>query len=249
MLELGTYRLTPEQCYQSVAWGLAQGLQRVDTAQLYRNEAEVGRVLKERDDSGASIFVTTKISARHLHSGCEAVLQSLETSLQQLGKVDQVLLHVPTDNWESIWSTLHMEVTPDRIPHFGVSNFPLEILSQLDPLPFSHQIELSPYCPRPKMVAWCLEQGIRVTAHSILGKGLLLKEPQVLAYAQQYQCTPTQALVAWTCSQGCSPVLRSACYDHIAEWSSYPRNIATPVVWSKERRVVTHPQFPAETEV
>ena len=116
-------------------------------------------------------------------------------------------------------------------------------------MPFSHQIELSPYFPRLKMVAWCLEQGIRVTAHSILGKGLLLKEPQVLAYAQQYQCTPTQALVAWTCSQGCHPVLRSSQHEHMVEWQSYPKVFATPVVWSKERRVVTHPQFPAETEV
>ncbi|HEX5911790.1 MAG TPA: aldo/keto reductase, partial [Rubrobacter sp.] len=42
-LGLGTYRLTGSACVQAVGRALSMGYRHLDTAQMYGNEAEVGR--------------------------------------------------------------------------------------------------------------------------------------------------------------------------------------------------------------
>ncbi len=55
-LGLGTYRLTGEACVRAVGLALSMGYRHVDTAQMYGNEAEVGRGIEASGWTGARYF-------------------------------------------------------------------------------------------------------------------------------------------------------------------------------------------------
>ena len=46
---LGTWRMADEECYDAVSTALELGYRHVDTAQMYGNEAEVGRAVADAD--------------------------------------------------------------------------------------------------------------------------------------------------------------------------------------------------------
>ena len=46
-LGMGTYRLTGEDCVGAVSLALSMGYRHIDTAQMYGNEAEIGRGIED----------------------------------------------------------------------------------------------------------------------------------------------------------------------------------------------------------
>ena len=95
----------------------------------------------------------------------------------------------------------------------GVSNFSISKLEKLiadsGVVPAVNQVELHPYNTQDKLLAYCREKGIHLTAYSPLGSGdrpesLKQKgEPPVLdngvvkATAAEEGLTPAQLLIAW----------------------------------------------------
>ena len=61
---LGTYPMVGEECYLAVLWALQAGYRHIDTAQLYGNEADVGRVLADSSVLRGDIFLTAKCTVR-----------------------------------------------------------------------------------------------------------------------------------------------------------------------------------------
>ena len=58
---LGTFRLTGQTVIDSVKSALAVGYRVIDTAQIYKNEAEVGQAIAESGVPRSELFITTKI--------------------------------------------------------------------------------------------------------------------------------------------------------------------------------------------
>src|SRR3712207_7777877 len=56
-----SYRLTGEDCVGAVGRALSMGYRHLDTAQMYGNEAEVGRGIADSGVDGEEVFVTTKV--------------------------------------------------------------------------------------------------------------------------------------------------------------------------------------------
>src|SRR5690606_20757472 len=61
VLGFGTWELREQQARTMVAEALALGYRHIDTAQLYRNEAEVGQGLQDSGVTRDDIFLTTKV--------------------------------------------------------------------------------------------------------------------------------------------------------------------------------------------
>jgi len=57
----GTYRLTGEECTRAVECALALGYRHIDTAQMYGNEAEVGRGIQNSRVAREEVFLVTKV--------------------------------------------------------------------------------------------------------------------------------------------------------------------------------------------
>ena len=58
----GTWQIPDgEEAYQAVSYALEVGYTHIDTAQVYQNEASVGRAIADSSLSRKDIFLTTKI--------------------------------------------------------------------------------------------------------------------------------------------------------------------------------------------
>lgn len=110
-----------------------------------------------------------------------------------------------------------------RVKNIGVSNFGIRNLEKLfaDPAfkttPAVNQIELHPNCPSPKLLDYCKEKGIHVTAYSCLGStdSPLYKDKTLLKIAEQKGKTPQQVLLLWGLQRGTSVIPKSVTASRI----------------------------------
>ena len=60
-LGIGTFRLEGKTAYNSVQMALDIGFRHIDTAQIYGNEEQVGKAIKDSSVPRSEIFITTKV--------------------------------------------------------------------------------------------------------------------------------------------------------------------------------------------
>src|SRR5215210_1403600 len=124
-LGLGTYRLTGGACVRAVERGLQVGYRHLDTAQMYGNEAEVGRGIRGSGVDRGEIFVTTKVWPSDFAH--ERVIRKTGESLKKLRTeyVDLLLMHWPGDGvplGETLGAMRELQ-EEGSVLHIGVSNF------------------------------------------------------------------------------------------------------------------------------
>jgi len=61
LIGFGTWPLTGEQAYSAARTALDIGYRHLDTATMYRNEAAIGRALRDSGVPRDEVFVTTKL--------------------------------------------------------------------------------------------------------------------------------------------------------------------------------------------
>lgn len=109
IIGLGTYKSNGNDAYLATKYAIEAGYRHIDTAQLYGNEKEIGRAIKEMIDGGKikreDLFVVTKV-AHTFHRYDRAIL-AVERSLHNLGLkyIDLVLIHYPVgfQEGENLW--------------------------------------------------------------------------------------------------------------------------------------------------
>ena len=123
VLGLGTWRLVGAACERIVSQAIELGYRHIDTAELYGNEAEIGRAIRgvERD----SLFLTSKVSSENLRTN--DVIRACTKSLERLGTdyLDLYLVHWPNDEVPIAETMEGMQylVEEGMIRSVGVSNF------------------------------------------------------------------------------------------------------------------------------
>ncbi|WP_161948915.1 aldo/keto reductase, partial [Streptococcus suis] len=79
----GTWQIPDgEVAYGAVSYALEAGYRHIDTAQIYGNEASVGRAIADSGLAREDIFLTTKVWNDKI--GYEDTLASVEESMQKL---------------------------------------------------------------------------------------------------------------------------------------------------------------------
>ncbi|MFB6090504.1 MAG: aldo/keto reductase [Halobellus sp.] len=221
---LGTWQLTGETCYEAVSTALDLGYRHVDTAQLYENEAEVGRAIADSDVDREEVFLTTKVSPRNARY--DDVLASTEASLERLGTdyVDLLLLHWPNPlvSVGDTMAAMDRLVEGGRVDHVGVSNFPRVLLDRARDASESgivtNQVQFHPYKPQRGMLGHCQEEGLFLTAYSPLARGEALEDPDVRRLAEAYDRTPAQIVLRWATQHRDVVVIpKSADEEHLAQ--------------------------------
>jgi 2,5-diketo-D-gluconate reductase B len=94
-LGFGTWALSGNAAYQAIRMVLELGYRHFDTAQIYGNETEIGRAIRDSGLPRGEIFLTTKVAPSNLRRA--DVRRSHEESLKRLGldQVDLLLVHWP----------------------------------------------------------------------------------------------------------------------------------------------------------
>ncbi|KAF3914053.1 hypothetical protein AA313_de0201771 [Arthrobotrys entomopaga] len=126
----GVYR--SQDCKTSVANALAAGYRHIDTAQLYKNEAEVGEAIKASGIPREELYIVTKIQYP-IGNDIEKTLESVRESVRKIdngsenrkGYVDLFLIHTPSSGREGreiVWRALEMLKEEGGTVDIGVSN-------------------------------------------------------------------------------------------------------------------------------
>jgi len=211
---LGTWQLSGETCVRSVEQALNLGYRHLDTAQDYRNEAEVGKGLRKARVERAEVFLVTKVHPSNF--AYEKTVRSTHESLKRLGTgyVDLLLMHWPNPDvpLEETLGAMRALQEEGSVRHLGVSNFsPLLVEEAARHAEiFCNEIEYHPYLAQKGLLAQSREMGYLLTAYSPLAKGRVLRDPTLRELAETYGKTPAQVTLRWLVQQGVAAIPKSA---------------------------------------
>ncbi|QLG48351.1 aldo/keto reductase [Natrinema halophilum] len=202
-LGLGTARMTGEDCQRAVETALAIGYRHVDTAQMYDNEAAVGRAIAESDVDREAVFIVTKVHPSN--AAPAAVRESTRESLErlELQTVDLLLLHGPSDAapLEETIGAMNDLQHDGLVDHVGISNFGVDGLKhaiQYSETPIvTNQVKYHPYHQPDDLVAYCIENEILVTAYSPLAEGSVVGDDRLTAIGDVYGKSAAQVTLRW----------------------------------------------------
>jgi diketogulonate reductase-like aldo/keto reductase len=203
---------------------LKGGFRHIDTAQIYRNEEEVGECIAASGIPRSDIFVTTKVwVANYAESRFGA---SVDESLRKLRSdyIDLLLLHWPHDSVplaEQI-GLLNETVKAGKVRHIGVSNFNRRLLDQaigLSAVPLvANQFEYHPYLNQSRLIEATRKAGLAVTAYCAMAVGRVRTDPTIAEIAESHDRSIPQVVLRWLIQQGNVVALsRTTNPDRIAE--------------------------------
>ncbi|MFC4054194.1 aldo/keto reductase [Actinomadura syzygii] len=215
----GTWQLSSKAAYESVRAALEIGYRHIDTATLYKNEADVGKAVKDSGLDREQVFVTTKLrpqDARHARRTLESSLRLLDTEY-----VDLWLIHWPTAQDELVptWRELLAAKDAGLVRNVGVSNYSPALIDRLTEetgrQPAVNQIPWSPAQHDPALLDEHRRRGIAVEGYSGL-KNTDLRDPAIAGVAQRYGVSPAQVVLRWHLEHDIVILPRSSRREHIA---------------------------------
>ena len=257
IIGLGTWKSKPGEVYQAVLWAIEAGYRHIDCAAIYDNEKEVGNALEKAFKEGLvkreELFITSKLwNSNHR---LDDVMPALKKTLKdlKLEYLDLYLIHWPVifkrgvgfaqtreefytygdvpleQTWEGMEEAKKMGLTK----HIGVSNFNIaklqEVIKTCRMLPEMNQVELHPFLPQNKLVNFCKENGILMTAYSPLGSGdraasskksnepSLLQNEIVKELAAKHGVSSAQILISYSVHRDIAVIPKSVNQDRIAQ--------------------------------
>ncbi|MDG5819769.1 aldo/keto reductase [Natronococcus sp. A-GB7] len=220
---LGTSGHEDEACTEAVLTALEAGYRHIDTAQMYDNEAAVGRALEESDVDREDIFLATKVHPENLAR--EDVLETTEASLERLGveRVDLLYVHWPTGAYDPEETLPAFDEVCDRgwTDHVGVSNFTTDLLEEaieiLEAPVLANQVELHPELQQDDLVSSARERDVTTVAYCPIAKAEVNEIDELREIADAHDATPIQVALAWHYGrEGVVPIPKGT-GDHIRE--------------------------------
>jgi 2,5-diketo-D-gluconate reductase A len=219
LVGLGTWQLRGREGYRAVRHALDVGYRHLDTATMYRNEAEIGRALHESGVPRSEVFITTKLwpsDAGRERRTIAKSLNALETDY-----VDLWLVHWPPRRGAgvSVWKefvAVHGEGLARAI---GVSNFSAAQVDELTRAtgvtPAVDQIEWSPHLYNRSVAEALRSRGVVLEGYSPF-KTSRLSDPVLVEIASRHEVTPAQVVLRWHVDHEFVVIPKSAKRERIA---------------------------------
>eukprot|EP01138_Halocafeteria_seosinensis_P014243 gb/GECG01014542.1/.p1 GENE.gb/GECG01014542.1/~~gb/GECG01014542.1/.p1 ORF type:complete len:233 (+),score=27.40 gb/GECG01014542.1/:1-699(+) len=184
--------------------------------------------------------VSHEIPSGCMYTTCESFLL-LQVHLPYFLRKDAKMPPDPSDckgydrrAFKALWHKLEEEVDKGRLRSIGVSNMSIRklhnLLEDCRIKPANNQIEMHPYLQQKKLVEFCQERGITVTAFSPLGSpdrpnagndssGMppVLENDVIRNIATKHNCSSAQVLLQWAISRGIAVVPKSVTSSRIQE--------------------------------
>jgi 2,5-diketo-D-gluconate reductase B len=222
-LGFGTYGMGRPDMLRMIPAALKAGFRHIDTAQIYRNEADVGGCVEASGLRRDDVFLTTKVWVANYPE--RAFARSVDDSLRKLRTdyIDLLLLHWPSEAvpLEEQIAALNTAVRAGKVRHIGVSNFNRTLLAEAVKLSaaliVTNQVEYHPYLNQRLLIDACRRLGVSVTAYCGMAVGRVFDEPALKDIAVAHRKTVAQVVLRWLLQQdGVIGLSRSTNPDRIA---------------------------------
>jgi diketogulonate reductase-like aldo/keto reductase len=206
-LGFGTWALSGNAAYQATRMVLDLGYRHIDTAQIYGNEAEIGRALRDSGLPRSEIFLTTKIAPSNLRKA--DVRRSHEESLKRLGldQVDLLLIHWPNASIPLGETLEALTALRDagKTRAIGVSNFTTallrETIERYGADIICNQVEYHPYLPQRQLLDTMQRYGLMLTAYAPVARGRVFHDQTLATIGKKYGKSPGQVALRWLLDQ------------------------------------------------
>jgi diketogulonate reductase-like aldo/keto reductase len=207
LIGLGTWDLRGKACVRVVDEALRLGYRHIDTAAMYRNEADVGAGLRASGIPRDEVFITTKVWSSDLRAA--DFERSARDSLKnlKLDRVDLLLIHWPNSSVplkETIGALCKMK-REGVARHIGVSNFDSALIAEAvrlatEPL-VNNQIELHPYNDQTRIIAASRKAGLAVTAYAPIARGRIKSDALLARIGKAHERTAAQICLRYLVQQ------------------------------------------------
>jgi 2,5-diketo-D-gluconate reductase B len=220
---LGTWELRGRTCARIVEQALRLGYRHIDTAQIYKNEREVGEGLRASGVRRDEVFVTTKVWTSHFAPN--DLERSAKESLARLRltDVDLLLLHWPNPQIP-LTETLGALARAKQLGlarHIGVSNFTVALIEEgaaaCPEALACDQVEYHPYLDQTKVKDACARHGMALVAYSPVAKGRIKNDRALARIGERYRKSAAQVCLRWLVQQNVSAIPRTSKLERLSE--------------------------------
>jgi len=222
-LGFGVFRMSDAEVERVVPAALDVGFRHFDTAQIYGNEAALGRALAAAGAKRDELFLTTKVWVDNYSEAQFAASVAESLDRLQVNAVDLLLLHWPGDAVpvaEQI-ALLNAVKAAGKTRHIGVSNQNIAQMREsvtLSAAPIvTNQVEVHPYLDQTRLVAAARDEGIAITAYYGMADGRVIDDPVVKAIGDAHGKTAAQVGLRWLLQQGFVTLTKTAKPERAAE--------------------------------
>jgi diketogulonate reductase-like aldo/keto reductase len=199
----------------------------IDTAEMYGEGASEELVAEAIAGRRDQVFLVTKVlpgnatSRKRIVTSCENSLRRLRTD-----RVDLYLLHWRQgEDIATVVETFSGLVDSGKIRHWGVSNFDLADMRELEALPggmdvASNQVlyNVSRRGIEFDLLPHTRERGTLVMAYTPIEQGRIFGNAALREVAKRHDATPAQIALAWAIREpGVMAIPRSGSPDHTRE--------------------------------
>lgn len=223
-LGFGVFQIAPEETREATLSALDVGYRHIDTAEMYRNEKEVGAAIRDSGIAREDVFVTSKLNnGFHAH---DAALKAFDQTLAalQFDYLDLFLIHWPlpaVGDFVETWKAMEEIYVSGRVKAIGVSNFQphhlQRLLDETDVVPAVNQIEIHPYLTQDYLRAFGARNGIATEAYSPIAQGKVLDDPVIRRIAERVERTTAQVTLRWHLQRGDIVFPKSVRRSHLEE--------------------------------
>ena len=200
------------------------GYRLIDTAIYYRNEAVIGKAVKESNIDRSEFFITSKIPPETNYTETDdAVRYHVQQSLDalDLDYIDLYLIHFPLETNEEnlrVWNVLETFVNSGFIKSIGVSNFNEEQLSYLlqhaKIKPVLNQFQSYPGKHQQSLIDFCKKYDIIPEAYQSFAKLTDTVKNDLIKIAQKYHKTMNQIILNYQINEGMVVIPKSHNKQH-----------------------------------
>ncbi len=219
----GVYQIPKEAAVQAVLDALEIGYRKIDTAQSYRNEEEVGEALARSGLRRGEVYVTTKVWIEFY--GYDSAKESVMRSLDRLRTdyADLVLLHQPFGDYYGAYRALIDLQREGLVRSVGVSNFYPDRLSDIaafgGEVPQVNQIEINPFFTQKEAVDNMRREGVLAESWGPFreGKDGIFTDPTLTDIARRHGRSVAQVILRWLYQLGISSNCKSVRRERMKE--------------------------------
>jgi len=214
VIGLGTWEMTGNICIGGVASALNLGYRHIDTAQIYGNEKEVGKGIRQSEVKREEIFLTTKVATFNLTPA--GINRTVPESMERLATsyVDLLLIHWPTGSMvlEDCLETMFGLKEKGLVKHVGVSNFDPGLFTKamsIGPV-LTNQVKFTPWHKEFENLAVARAKDRIITAYSPLARGGIVNDKTLGKIGSKYGKSASQVTLRWLIQLGNVSVIPKA---------------------------------------